>query len=118
MGNYHSLEAWRTAHALALSIYRVTRAWPTAERYGLTAQVRRAAFSIPANIVEGSRRRGPREFRHFLDIAIGSLGEVEYALEFVIAAEICTEAELRDSMQLVAQTGRLCYRLARSLEPA
>ncbi len=118
MGDYHALDAWRAAHELALSVYRATATWPAEERYGLTAQVRRAVFSIPANIAEGSRRRGPREFRHFMDIAIGSLGEVEYALEFAIAAGLVQEEELQGSLSLVGKTGRLCFRLARSLEPA
>lgn len=118
MGDYHALDAWRAAHELALSVYRATAAWPAGERYGLTAQVRRAVFSIPANIAEGSRRRGPREFRHFMDIAIGSLGEVEYALEFAVDSGLVGGEDLQGIRTLLGKTGRLCFRLARSLEPA
>jgi len=79
---YERLHAWRECHVLALAIYRATKSFPPEERYGLTSQVRRAAFSAAVNIVEGSARRSRREFRRFLDIALSSLTEVGYALRF------------------------------------
>jgi four helix bundle protein len=82
MQPYERFDAWKTSHALALEVHRVTKAWPTDERYGLTAQIRKAAFSVPNDIVEGRARRGKKEFRHFLDIAWGSLAEVEYTLRY------------------------------------
>jgi four helix bundle protein len=57
------------------------KSWPTEERYGLVAQIRKAAFSVPANIVEGRAKLGAKEFRRFLDISWGSLAEVEYTLQ-------------------------------------
>jgi four helix bundle protein len=80
MAPYERFAAWRECHALVLQVYRTTQAFPTDERYGLTAQARRAAFSAAANIVEGSTRRGSAEFRRFLDIALASLSELGYAL--------------------------------------
>jgi len=82
MAPYERLHAWRECHELALAVYKATRGFPAEERYGLTSQMRRAAFSAAVNIVEGSARRGPREFRRFLDIALSSLTEVGYALRF------------------------------------
>ena len=82
MQPYEQLDAWKASHAFALEVHRTTKAWPKDERYGLTAQIRKAAFSVPNNIVEGRARRGKREFRHFLDIAWGSLAETEYTLRF------------------------------------
>jgi four helix bundle protein len=73
---YEKFEAWQVAHELALEIYRVTDKWPKEERFGLTIQLRRAALSAPTNIAEGAAKRGNREFRRFLDIALGSLSEV------------------------------------------
>ena len=78
MAPYERLHAWRECHALALAVYRATKGFPAEERYGLTSQMRRAGFSAAVNIVEGSARRGPREFRRFLDIALSSLTEVGY----------------------------------------
>ncbi|PYO84937.1 MAG: four helix bundle protein [Gemmatimonadetes bacterium] len=80
--HYERLVAWRECHVLAKMVYAATRAFPKDERFGLTSQARRAAFSAPANIVEGSAKRGALEFRRFLDIALGSLSEVGYILRF------------------------------------
>src|SRR2546426_10738204 len=82
MAPYERLRAWRECHELALAVYRATKEFPAEERYGLTSQLRRAAFSAAANIVEGSSRRSVREFRRFLDIALASLSELGYALQF------------------------------------
>jgi four helix bundle protein len=116
MGHYSELKAWRAAHALAVSVYRLTTDWDTRERYGLTAQVRRAAFSVPVNIVEGSRRRGRREFRHFLDVAVASLAEVEYTLGFAVEVGVDRGDQAADMQRLIDEAGRLCFGLARSLD--
>ncbi|HSE28389.1 MAG TPA: four helix bundle protein [Gemmatimonadales bacterium] len=116
MGHYSELKAWRAAHELAVSVYRLTADWDQRERYGLTAQVRRAAFSVPVNIVEGSRRRGRREFRHFLDVAVGSLAEVEYTLKFAVEVGVGRAGQSTDVQRLIDEAGRLCFGLARSLD--
>ena len=77
---HEKLKAWVACHELALVVYRCTREWPSVERFGLTAQVRRAGYSAAANVVEGAAKRGLREFRRHLDIALESLAEVGYAL--------------------------------------
>lgn len=79
---WKNLEVWKLADAFALEVYRVTKKFPREEVYGLTSQLRRAALSVPTNIVEGYSRRGDRELRRFLDIALGSLAEVKYLLHF------------------------------------
>ena len=116
MGSYRELRAWQASHEMAVQVFRVTSSWPPSERYGLTAQVRRAAFSVPANIVEGSMRRGSRELRHFLDIAMGSLAEVEYALEFAAAAGVSGPGDHDRLAPLVTSAGKLTYLLARGLD--
>lgn len=80
MQPHERLKAWELAHRLYLAVHGAARTWPRAERYELTSQVLRAAFSVPANIVEGPSRKGPREFRKALDIARGSLAELGYGL--------------------------------------
>ena len=78
MPYYEKLVAWKECHALALAVYHATEGFPKREIYGLTSQARRAAYSAAANIAEGSAKRGPAEFRRYLDIALGSLAEVSY----------------------------------------
>jgi four helix bundle protein len=78
------LQVFRLAHALALAVYGLTSALPARERFGLTAQLRRAAASIPTNIVEGCSRSSPREYQRFLEVAAGSAAEVRYLLRLVV----------------------------------
>src|SRR5512135_1257924 len=78
------LQVFDHAHRLALDVYRLTEQLPAVERYGLTAQLRRAATSIPTNIVEGCRRQTTREYRRFIDVALGSASEVGYLLSLAV----------------------------------
>jgi four helix bundle protein len=78
MQDFKKLQAWQKAHRLVLETYAKTANFPREEQFGLTAQVRRAAVSIAANIAEGSSRSGEREFAQFLRVAAGSASEVEY----------------------------------------
>jgi four helix bundle protein len=80
MGDFKKLNVWCEAHALALDIYRATRVFPSEERYGLTAQMRRAAASIPANIAEGCGRNADRELSRFVRSSLGSANELVYHL--------------------------------------
>ena len=77
---HETIRAWQASYQLALEVYKVSRMWPRDERYGLTAQVRSAAYSVGANIAEGLAREGPRELHRFLSIALGSLAELGFAL--------------------------------------
>jgi four helix bundle protein len=80
MGDYKELLVWKQAHRLALDIYRNTQQFPHEERYGLVAQMRRAALSVVSNIAEGSGRQSDREQSRFLRIARGSVHEVQCQL--------------------------------------
>jgi four helix bundle protein len=80
MGNYRQLSVWKRAHSFVLGVYRSTGTFPDRERYGLTAQLRRAAVSVVSNIAEGSGRQGDREQMRFLKIARGSVCEIDCQL--------------------------------------
>lgn len=80
MQKFRDLKVWAKSHALVLVIYEMSEAFPPAERFGLTAQVRRAATSIPTNIAEGCGRSTSADFGRFLHIAMGSASELEYLL--------------------------------------
>jgi four helix bundle protein len=80
MADFRRYRVWQLAHELTLLVYRVTKPFPTEERYGITAQLRRSAVSIPSNIAEGFGRSGDRDRARFLDICVGSANELEYQL--------------------------------------
>jgi four helix bundle protein len=84
--NYRELKVWQRSHALTLSLYRITKKFPKDEMFALTAQLRRAASSIPANIAEGCGRDGDAELKRFLTIALGSACEVDYFI--LLATEL------------------------------
>ncbi len=80
MGDFRNLRVWREGHLLALAVYAATSDLPSEERFGLSAQMRRSAASIPMNVAEGSGRRTDRDFARFTSMAIGSCNELEYQL--------------------------------------
>ncbi len=79
---YKRLIVWQKADQFAYQIYLVTKKFPKEEQYGLTSQLRRSAISIPTNLVEGSGRQGKNETKQFANIALGSLAEAEYLMDF------------------------------------
>ncbi len=79
--NPRDLRVFGMADGLVLGVYRATQAFPAEERYGLQSQIRRAAASIPGNIVEGCARRSEKEYVHHLVIALGSASELRYFLD-------------------------------------
>lgn len=78
--HFRQLEVWKKSHQAALDIYKITKTFPAEERFGLVSQTRRAAVSIPTNIVEGFRRRGMKDKIHFYNISQSSADEVLYLL--------------------------------------
>jgi four helix bundle protein len=114
---YERYDAWKVAHQLALEIYNVSERWPVCERYQLTSQVRRAALSVAANIAEGAAKRGPREFRRYLDIARGSLSELSYLLRFSKDRGILDADKYVSLDKLRDRAGKLAWGLYASLSP-
>jgi len=80
MVDYKKILVWQRAHGMTIVVYRATQGFPPEERYGLTSQLRRAAASVPTNIVEGCGRSSHKDLARFLDIAAGSASETEYLL--------------------------------------
>jgi four helix bundle protein len=104
MQDYRNLKVWQKAHLLVLEIYQVTSRFPRSERFGLTAQLKRAAISVPSNIVEGSARDSAKEFLRFLRIAFGSCSEVEY--QVFLAADLGYLSP-RDYEKIYTQVGEV-----------
>ncbi len=86
MRNFRELDIWKLSKLLAVDIYRHTQRFPRSEAYGLVSQIQRCAVSIPSNIAEGCSRSSNRDFKRFLEIAIGSSFELETQLS--IAHEV------------------------------
>jgi four helix bundle protein len=89
--DFRKLKVWEKGHQLTLAVYKATLSFPQEELYGLTNQVRRACASIPTNIAEGCGRGSNPEFKHFLQIAMGSASETEYQLLLAHDLEYLTD---------------------------
>ena len=84
--HHRNLEAWKESIKLVKNVYKITENFPQNELFGLTSQARRAAISVPSNIAEGNARASAKESLRFMDIALGSLAELETQL--IIAQEL------------------------------
>lgn len=108
--DHRKLEVFKIADELAILMYRSTASFPASERYGLQSQLRRAAVSIPTNIVEGCARDSERDYLRFLDIAFGSARELVYLISVAerlglvepASAERCAELGRRSAAALAA----------------
>ena len=93
MRDYRKIQAWQLADDLTVAVYQVTNFFPRAEVYGLTSQLRRAAYSVPSNIAEGSARNTQRDYLHFLYIARASLTETQYFVHLSHRLNYCDAAQ-------------------------
>ncbi len=107
--NYKELIVWQKADELAIEVYKITKDFPKDENYGITSQLRRAALSIPTNIVEGYARRRDKELSRFINIAIGSLAEVEYLLDFSHRMDYLKERDYKKLDSLREEVGKLLW---------
>ncbi|MGH9860612.1 MAG: four helix bundle protein [Candidatus Acidiferrales bacterium] len=112
---FADLIAWQRAHHLAMLVFDLTESFPRREVFGITAQVRRSASSVPANIAEGFGRGTTREFLQFLRVARGSAGETRYFMILSRDRDYLNEAQFHQVNQLCDSTGQLRNALARSL---
>ena len=111
---FRDLIVWRKAVDLAKAVYQATRAMPETERFGLIAQMRRAAVSVPSNIAEGNARHTLKDYIHFLSLARGSLAELE--TQITIARELNMLNDPHPLVDLLSETDRLLQGLIRSLQ--
>lgn len=112
--SYRDLEAWQLAVTLVEHVYRVTDAYPAAERFGMVSQTRRAAVSVPANIAEGQTR--PRgAFLNHLTTAMGSIAELETLLILAERLHYLDTAPARQSLALAARVDQCVRALRRAL---
>lgn len=112
---YQKLIMWQKADELAFLIYKITNVFPKSELFGLTSQLRRAAVSVACNIAEGYGRQNKKELRHFLNIALGSLAEVDYLLSFVLRLQYISDSDYKNLEDLRREIGAMLWRFYKNL---
>lgn len=108
---YKKLIVWHKSDDFAHFVYDLTLKFPKEELFGLTSQIRRSVLSVPANIVEGHSRNSKKEFHHFLSIAMGSLSEVGYFLDFSYKRGFIKEEDFTLACERKEEVERLLWKL-------
>ncbi len=112
---HKKLEVWKKSMDMVISVYKLTKNFPSDERFGLTNQMRRASVSIPSNIAEGCARNSSRELKQFLFIAQGSLSELETQLEISIRLGFAKNVENLEFD--IKEIGKMLTSLIRKINP-
>ncbi len=115
--SHRDLQIWQRGVALAALCYQKTSGFPMDERFGLTNQIRRAACSVPANIAEGHGRFAPGDVRRFLDIANGSLTELDTHFEVAVRVGILSPESTTDLRSEIVEIGRMIRAFKRRIPP-
>jgi len=113
--SYKDLLVWQKGIELAKIVYRLTRDYPTEEKFGLVAQMRRAAVSIPSNLAEGQARHTTGEFIQFISHAEGSVAELDTQLILSIELKFCNDANADAGFQLINELRKMLNVLRRRL---
>jgi len=111
MGDFKKLRVWQAAREFVLLSNSAIKKLPAHEKYVLADQWRRAVYSVPLNIAEGTGRKGPREFCRYLGFALGSLHEIEAILELIEGLEYVTPPEIAELKSKRADCARMVYGL-------
>ena len=113
--SYKDLVVWQKGIQLARLMYGLTQGFPSEEKFGIVAQMRRAAVSIPSNIAEGQARHTPGEFIQFISHAKGSLAELDTQLILSIELKFCSESAAESALTLLGEIRRMLNALRRKL---
>jgi four helix bundle protein len=101
---------------LAHKVYEITKALPREEVFGLSSQIRRAAISVPLNLIEGYARQSDKDFKRFLLISFGSLKETKYLLNFSLKEKYINQNNYKEVILLADEIGKMLWAFIRSLE--
>lgn len=116
MRDYSKIAAWKLADDLTVAVYEHTKGFPREELYGLTSQLRRASYSVPANIAEGASRESKKDYLHFLHISRGSLSETQYFIHLSLRLGYLSAAAGENLMSQTKQTFACLHGLIRAVE--
>src|SRR4030043_1311159 len=106
VSSVEDMDVFRKAHKITVTIYEITKMFPQDEKFALVSQMRRAAYSIPSNLMEGGHRLNKKEYRQFVGISKGSAGEMKYQLLLVKDLKYIIENiynELRSQYERISQ---------------
>ncbi len=116
MQKFRDLKVWQKAHVLTLQIYKLTKAFPKLELYGLVNQIRRSASSIPTNIAEGSVQATDAQFARFLYIALGSAAELDYQILLAHELEYINALKYQELSSEIDQIKKMLSAFVRKLK--
>ncbi len=116
MKKVEELDVFKLSHSLAIEIFEITKIFPDEERFGLISQMRRAAYSVPMNLMEGAHRLGSKEYRQFVGISKGSTGEIKYQLLLAKDLGYISEGRHFDLHFKYERVSQMLTKLAKSLE--
>jgi four helix bundle protein len=116
MKKVEELDVFKLSHSLALEVFQLTKTLPGEEKFGLVSQMRRAAYSVPMNLMEGSHRLSSKEYRQFVGIARGSAGEMKYQLLLVKDLMYIPEESYSQLLPEYERVSQMLTKLAKSLE--
>ena len=115
MKKVEELDVFKLSHSLAIEIFEITKSFPEEEKFGLISQMRRAAYSIPMNLMEGAHRLSSKEYRQFVGISKGSAGEMKYQLLLVKDLKYISEDEYSNLLSKYERVSQMLTKLAKSL---
>ena len=113
---HRNLDVWKKSMAFVKDIYQATELFPSSEIYGLTSQMRRAAVSIPSNLAEGAARKGKKEFNQYLNIAQGSISELDTQIELSLMLKHIDDNLYNNLMGGLNKISKMLFGLSRSLK--
>lgn len=113
---HRKLDVWKKSMDFVSDVYKFTALFPKDEIYGLIPQMRRAAISVPSNLAEGAARKGNKEFKQFLNIAQGSISELDTQIELSLSLAYIDEEKYIELMEKINVISKMLYGLSRSLE--
>ena len=113
---HRKLKVWHKAMNLVSDVYRITNEFPKDEVYGLSSQMRRAAVSVPSNLAEGAGRKGSKEFKQFLNIAQGSLSELDTQIELARMLGYISQQEYEELIMKITEISKMLYGLSNSIK--
>jgi four helix bundle protein len=112
---YSDLRVWQEAMDLVVETYRMSKSFPSEERYGLASQIQRAAVSVPSNIAEGHGRKSTNAYTNHVSIAFGSLMELETQFQIALRLDYASEADVLGVLSRTDKVGKMLGALKKSL---